>query len=359
MRAVPRFIEPHRAGPRLVFLLTLALAGVLVSSIPARVAAQSSLPDAPPDDPQPTSAPAPEAEDDPGKKEKGEDKENPPERAPDERRSPRRIATSPGAGFRAAVAELRREGRTFERTGRLEQLNPDFNERFEHPVTPEYALKGVLEPQHASDEIIDAYVRWQLLSFEPDFSTLELDAFRRFINRLPRLRNHPAAAPRLHEQFDRLAELSGRNAGVRDRLRERWDALRIEIRRYDVLMKPSLKFRDAVYDMLPRTGPFRPIFLLYDLRDRIRVGLSTRGVKSRLTRELKRRRLDESLSAGIRWELIKQIEAMEKDDQTGSTRVLRDITFYTRSPAKLHYSTKTVRSTDAKKWTAYLNRIDP
>jgi len=266
---------------------------------------------------------------------------------------------SPDAALRYALTLLKNEAREFRATGRLEILEPDFNIRYEAQLTQSNILKTILTTQNNSDPAMDGYIRWQLLSFNPDLNEITDNQFQSLINNLPAFLPHPAASPTLQSNYEKLAKDAARNIANRDQLANKWESLRIQIRQFTVLTFPSIKFRDAVYNLLPEQGPDRPLYLLHDLRDRIRAGLSTRTVKTRLTKELKTRRLDESLSADDRWQMIKQIEAMKNDTKNNKSKIIRDITITRTGPATIHYSTFSVTTTDTKKWTAYLNRIEP
>lgn len=283
--------------------------------------------------------------------------------SPQQQVDPDAIVVAPATAMHIALDRLREEGRAFHRSGRLDLTTPDFVGRFGYPLEDALVIDELLTVQSSTDAIMDGYVRWQLLSTKPEMDSagydLKMHRFRRFVETLPGIPPHPALDPDLHEKYERLAELAGRNSEVREKLAAKWEALLLRVHQHEVLTFPSIEFRDAMYKVLPAKGPYRPVFLIYDLRDRIQAGMSTRTIKTRITKELKERRLDESLTPDLRWELIKQIEAMDKDNDAGSTKVIRDITFFAKSPADVHYSTMSVRPSDAEKWTAYLNRIEP
>ena len=256
-----------------------------------------------------------------------------------------------------ALGQLREEAEQFREIGELENLEPDFVERFDYTLHPDDLLRLVTHVQDRSDQVIDGYIRFQLLSLEPDFTQLNDRQFERFVESLPGFPKHPTASARLHAECEHMAERAGRNEPVREELQEKWEALQIQMKQHEMLTFPAIEFRDAVADLLPDTGVRRPIFLLYDIRDRVSAGMDTRSIKTRITKEFKARRIDNTLSADERWRLMKEIEKMAKDD-AGETRIIRDITFFYTSPATVHYSTRTIRPSDAEKWTAYLNRAE-
>ncbi len=269
------------------------------------------------------------------------------------------VAISADSSRRIAKSRLRKEGKAFRKSGTLENLKPDFKTRYEFPLANKDVVRFILSRLDATDELVDGYMRWQLLSFSPTIDEIEIDELRSFVETLPGIPVQPTASPLLHTKLENIARLTGGNHIALKQLQSRWEKLRIQVRQHDNLTLPSIRFRDEMYEVLPYSGPARPIFLLYDLRDRIKAGVSTRSIKTKITKELKARRLDDTISAEIRWELIKLIEAMEEDKKTGSTKIISDITFYAQENADIHFSTMTVRPSDREKWTAYLNRHDP
>lgn len=272
-----------------------------------------------------------------------------------------KVVIAPDAARKLALDQLTSEAEDFRNTGRIEVLQPDFAARFPHHLQPDDVTRAILTTQYQTDGPTDGYIRWQLLSFNHELSEISPEEFQRFVTTLPLLTPNPASSETLQANLEKLAQFAGRNEDSRKSLQNKWENLRINIRQFDVINLPSVKFRDAIPDLLPETGQQRPAFLLYDLRDRIKAGLSTRKIKSRITRELKARRIDESITPDQRWRLIKQIEAMADNDsnEKGKTRIIRDITFHANAPAEIKYSTLTVTSSDANKWTNYLNRRDP
>ncbi len=266
---------------------------------------------------------------------------------------PRVVA--PDMALRLAIDQLREEGQTFRRSGDLPRQQPDFAESFAHRVRAEDVIEAICEVQDREDAAVDAYIRWQLLSFDVDLSVMDDATYERLLARLPRLARSPSANIEMHGDLERLALGAGRNADVKAELEQRWDAVHFEDKQVELLNQPALKFRELVADAMPETGMRRVGVLLFDLQGRIAAACDTRGVKTRLTKTLRERMNDDTISLEQRWKLIRYVEQLPGDE----TKIVRDVVFYATQPADVRYSTYTIRSTDVKKWTAYLNRHEP
>ncbi len=265
------------------------------------------------------------------------------------------VLIAPEAALRIATERLRAEGRAFRATGNLPRPRPDFAETFSYLLRPEDVVEAVAAVQDREDAAVDAYIRWQLLSFKPDLAGMSSAQYERLLANLPRLARNPAADPGVHEQFEYLADPAGRSAAARADLERRWDALRFEASQVELINQPALKFRDAVAESMPEAALRRLGVLLTDLSDRIRAASSTRSVKARISALLKARMTDDSIGLEQRWALIRHIEQM----QGPGTRVVRDVVFYVDAPADVRYSTYAVGGADVARWTAYLNRHEP
>lgn len=262
---------------------------------------------------------------------------------------------APDMALQLAIGQLREEGQAFRGTGNLPRQQPDFADSFAHRVRAEDVIDAITQVQDRDDAAVDAYIRWQLLSFNVDLSGMDDAAFDRLIAHLPRLERCPSANTEIHKTLERLALGAGRNADVKAELEQRWNAVHFEDKQVELLNQPALKFRELVADAMPETGMRRVGVLLFDLQGRIASASDTRAVKTRLTKALRERMNDDTISLEQRWRLLRYIEDLPGDE----TRIVRDVVFYATQPADVRYSTYAIRSTDVKKWTAYVNRHEP
>lgn len=262
---------------------------------------------------------------------------------------------APDTALHIAIGRLRQEGRQFRATGNLPRQEADFAESFEYFVRPRDLHDAVAAVQDREDAAVDGYIRWQLLSFDADWGAMDGDAYERLIGNLPRLVRCASADTEAHEALEALALGAGRDAEVRAQLQQRWDALHFDDKQVELLNQPALKFRAILADAMPETGMRLLGVLIFDLQGRIAAACDTRAVKSRITRTLRERMNDDSITIEQRWQLIRYIEDLPGPE----SKVVRDVVVYAAQPADVLYSTYAIRSTDVKKWTAYLNRHEP
>lgn len=262
---------------------------------------------------------------------------------------------APDMAMHIAIERLRTEGRQFRQTGNLPRQQPDFADTFGYLVRPDDVIEAIVNVQDGEDAAVDGYIRWQLLSFKVDLASMGKEDYNRFIVNLPGLARRVSADSGLHGDMERLALGAGRNADVRVELQQRWDVLHFADKQAELLNQPSLKFRDAAAEAMPEAGARRLGVLLFDLQGRIAAASDTRRVKAAVTRTLHERMMDDSISLEQRWELLKYIESLPSP----GSRVVRDVAFYANQPADVLYSTYAIRSSDVRRWTAYLNRHEP
>ncbi|MBL1217027.1 MAG: hypothetical protein D8M59_05970 [Planctomycetes bacterium] len=288
----------------------------------------------------------------------------------------------PKAALRMALARLRTEAETFRETARLTRDQADFAADYEYAdrVDRSALCAEVIQPQSGtereSDPSVDGYIRWQLLSFTPDWSALTDNQFRKFVEHMPGLVPHPAGHPDVHDELEQLAAVSARDPDARQQLQQRWESIKTRIHDAELLNHPSIRFRQSVIEQYVKpdrpgypdppsgdaqAGRYRAIVLmLHDLEDRIEAGWDTRWIKTQITNTLKACKLDPELSRERRLELIRMVEQLADRPATKSVRC---VTFYAEQSDRepdIGYSTFQVRrTTDAAKWIAYLNGHDP
>lgn len=260
--------------------------------------------------------------------------------------------------LRLALDRLTQEGGVFKDTGALPRPEPDFALTFRYSIDDLHLLDAVTRPAH-DDPVVDAYVRWQLLSFSPDFALLDDDRFLSLLDALPRLAPDPTLNPALYEQLERLASLAAPEAPDFAAAETLWQKTEGEIRYVGLINVPALSFRDRLHEALPETGPRRLQVRFCDLRDRIDAGQSTRAIKMRISAELESRVSDDTITMNQRWRLIDFLESL----RNRSTRIITDLRLETdeagRRLIRISRSTLSVRDADIAKWSAWLNRHQP
>jgi hypothetical protein len=105
-----------------------------------------------------------------------------------------------GRRLAAAIHDLIDEARQAQRDRALPREAPELVRTIGGPVPLELVSRQVFTRQH-HDDFIDAYVRWQLISFNPPFPDMDDARFRRLLDDLPRLVRNPRSDRDLINQF--------------------------------------------------------------------------------------------------------------------------------------------------------------
>lgn len=255
---------------------------------------------------------------------------------------------------RLVLDRLTAEAIAFRDSHVLRRDEPDFVRVFEYRLNPETALRMTQATQHADDPVVDAYVRWQLLGFIATDAMFDVSAIG---PTLPPYTQNPAADHRLVTAFEKIDRRSVHEPSVQREVFLRWDDVRHSTRLAELENVPTRNLRRAVLDALPVDGPDRIRYMIFELEDMIDAGWDTRSIKTRLGRELRERKLDDSITMEQRWSLVRKIESMEGLDR----RMVRQVELDPNADNALDvgFGSAAVRSTDVEKWIAYLLRHDP
>ncbi len=118
-------------------------------------------------------------------------------------------ATSQSSRDHELIREARRllisEALDAKKNQQLPTLSPDFAQRFDREIPDADLSQAILEPTHR-DPFVDAYVRWQLTSFDPALPEFNDQQFADFMDNIPALVQNPRADPQIIDTLERLAE---------------------------------------------------------------------------------------------------------------------------------------------------------
>ena len=108
--------------------------------------------------------------------------------------------------------------------GALVRNTADFAKSFGDPPAQPALLEKILRPI-ASDDFTDAYVRWQLTSFDPPAFTMTELAFERLVETLPAFIEHPRAQASLIDVMQKAAAVGALNDKQQSEVNDRLNAL--------------------------------------------------------------------------------------------------------------------------------------
>ncbi len=234
----------------------------------------------------------------------------------------------------------------------LPTLSPDFAKRFAHQIPQADLTQAILVRTHR-DPFIDAYVRWQLTSFDPSLPQLSDPDFANFMDAIPALIPNPRAEPevvRALEQIEDLLVLSARRfQQVRDDVAELARRTNLAER----FNEPAISFAKWVQDKLGPTGPRPRQWLLARCAATIQGSWSTRSIKTSITRNFTASIDEKSLTTDHRRLIVQQAQRL-----VGSKgRFVRDVTFLANRTVRVTFSSSGVDRDDVKRWSDRLAGI--
>jgi len=252
--------------------------------------------------------------------------------------------------LRDAIKTLIDEGRRSWREPALVRAKPDFAGEFAVAAPPEEVMAALLEPAHR-DPFIDAYVRWQLTSFDPSLPEMDERAFIRFMNSVPALNPNPRSEPQTVRSFE-AAEQAG---PLRERdlqaAHEMAAALDRASTAAEARNQPALQLRDFIAAKLGDFGHRPRLWLLERCAAHIRAGWSVRTIKAELTRSFTAAAADESLTDEQRAFIAEQARGLVGM----KARFLGEITFLANGSLRAQFSTAEVDEQDVEQWIARMN----
>ena len=234
----------------------------------------------------------------------------------------------------------------------LPTLSPDFAKRFEHQIPQADLTQAMLVRTH-HDPFVDAYVRWQLTSFDPPLPRLSDREFAIFMDAIPALIPNPRADPEVIGALelieDRLVLSARRFQQVRD------DVAQLDRRTNlaERFNEPAISFSKWVQDKLGPTGPRPRQWLLARCAATIQADWSTRSIKTSITHNFTASIDDQSLTTDHRRLIVQQAQRL-----VGSKhRFVKDVTFLANRTVRVTFSSSGVDRDDVKRWSDRLAGI--
>ena len=234
----------------------------------------------------------------------------------------------------------------------LPTLSPDFAQRFAHQIPQADLTQAILVRTHP-DPFVDAYVRWQLTSFDPSLPELSDQDFANFMDAIPALIPNPRAAPEVVSALERIEDLSVLSARRFQQVRDDVAQLDRNTDLAERFNEPAISFAKWVQDKLGRTGPRPRQWLLARCAATIQASWSTRSIKTSITRNYTASIDDQSLTTDHRRLIVQQAQRL-----VGSKgRFVKDVTFLANRTIRVTFSSSGVTRDDVKRWSDRLAGI--
>ena len=160
------------------------------------------------------------------------------------------------AALAEAIKILIDEAKQAKHDQQLPRATADFAGGFGREIPPEMLARRMARRAHA-DGFVDAYVRWQLTSFDPPLPDLDERALERFLGQLPPLLHNPHAEETLIESLGSAAREGQLSPRARADVRRGLDDLAKRAGLVQALNRPALELRDWIDKKLPESGPPR------------------------------------------------------------------------------------------------------
>lgn len=276
-------------------------------------------------------------------------------------------AVCAGESVDAIVNALIDEAQTIRRDKQMAPpADPDFAERWAEQSdqaddvasdgrVDRAALGERLSRSAHDDPFIDAYVRWQLTSFEPQWPQLDAEQWRDALRAGPWLLDNPSAEPRLIAMFERAAAAGALSRRDFDRLKTLDRDRRGATERIDQLNRPAEQFREWVADEVEGDW-FRTVsWRLAQCSAVVEAGWSTRSVKTRITRACRAAGAAGEMARGARAQVRGWLESMAGMER----RFINEVTFLASGEVNVRFSTASVRTRDAERWLDLLRGESP
>lgn len=270
---------------------------------------------------------------------------------------PARAGGKDKPAIQRAVEQLTAEAQQAKKDQTLAHAEPDFAARFKDDVPNDQVLEALAQPV-SRDPFIDAYVRWQLTSFNPPLPALDDRQFVKLMAGAPTLLANPCAdesSVTTIEKAEAAPRLS--NSDI-ERLRKTWTALNQRRQAVELLNVPALGWRKWIDDHLPARGPRKIQWLIERVASTVSGGWDARDAKGDLTRaakDLGRSTGDLALTGPQTQMVCEQIERL----QGLRRRYIDDVSFLANGRIDASFFNAYVSDDDIEKWVESLGGSMP
>ena len=257
-------------------------------------------------------------------------------------------AAAPPPALRAALKTLTAEAEAHREDPASLPSWPDFAKRDEAPAEIEPDdLVGALTRRADKDLFTDAYVRWQLSSFDLDLNLLDAETFRRLVREAPVLPPNPRADTQVIALFDRVADAGPLSEEDLQRFRELVERLDAETARAKALGRPATGFHEWVQKRVGNHPLRSRQWLLVRLALTTSAGWPVARLKTEVTRTLAEAATDSTLTRAHRALLARQLRTLAKLEER---RVVDEVSFMADGSVRVTFVTSQVSDDDIYRW---------
>jgi len=269
-------------------------------------------------------------------------------------------ASRPGRekpAIQRAIDLLIEEGEQARKDHRLAHDQADFASRFKDEIPADAVLKELTRRVHRTI-FTDAYVRWQLTSFNPPLPTLDDRQFLKLMADAPGLMGNPCADDKTVAAFEfaeSAAEIKERDL---EKMRTTWSELAHQREVIETLNGPALAWRAWIDNQLPPRGPRKVQWLIERVAATVSAGWDARDAKgdlTRMTRDLGKSVGELALTPPQAQMVCEQIQRMEDLRR----RMIEDVAFLANGRVDVSFFNLYVSDNDIERWIEALGGTPP
>ncbi|TVQ54879.1 MAG: hypothetical protein EA377_04500 [Phycisphaerales bacterium] len=262
--------------------------------------------------------------------------------------------SAPGLAVTAATAPqsvqpfietLTREGERGLRNRVLPRQSADFASEVSNEVNLDDIARAITQRQHR-DPFVDAYIRWQLTSFEPMMPEMTPPDFTRMINLLPPYLENPAANENVRQLMNRARDAGQLSARDIARLEEVYREMKENVEMANNMNQPAAEFRDWIAAQYEHDHMRALLLALAECTATVAGGWSTRSIKTQITRMTTEAGKDPDFSRQDRRVIAEQIQRLVGIER----RMVNEVTFLADGSVNVTFSTAAVTRRDSNNW---------
>jgi len=159
---------------------------------------------------------------------------------------------SPAAAYGKLLTLLTEEGERAAKERALPRAHADIASAYPHALPMARLGRAIIERQHR-DDLVDAYIRWQLTSFDPPLPKLTQRQFERVLANLPALTTNPRADEDLVRLLNRAINTGELIEHDQQRINERIEQMNAEQSQRRALNTAGLELRGWIAEQYPDT----------------------------------------------------------------------------------------------------------
>lgn len=258
---------------------------------------------------------------------------------------------SPAATLATVLKTLLDEARLAKTEEQLPRQDADFAHQGGQQPLPPLIVGRHLIRRADRDPFVDAYVRWQLTSFEPTLPEMTDREFERFLSELPPMLENPRANGSLLGDINAALGAGALPESTQTALRRRLDTLAAQASRARTMNRPAMNLYDWVSSQLPQTGARALQLQLARLGALVDAGWPSDAAKSRLEELFNASARDRSFTAEQR-----RLVASQAQRLAGRTRVFLTSARIDQGALVAQFNDTGVYDFDVKRWTRALFR---